>query len=175
MLEDMEGEMHVFKAKDEGYLKLLRGNAVPKTLTVKICAPVILLKNIGNGLFNGMRGKVHSISKENLPIIDFHGRMITVSPVRFDVFDAQQQKSLASRRQIPLMLAFALTVHRAQGQTIEKLEIDCYSFFAPGQMGVAVGRARDKTGLCIRNFNKKAANLKHPQCVYDFYDNVEQF
>jgi hypothetical protein len=67
------------------------------------------------------------------------------------------------------MLAFALTVHRAQGQTLSAVEIDCYSCFAPGQMGVAVGRAVSKDGLRIRNFSSEAAHLKHPQCVYDFY------
>ena len=49
-------------------------------------------------------------------------------------------KVLASRMQYPIMLAFAMTVHRAQGQTLQYVDIYCYSFFAAGQMGVAVGR-----------------------------------
>ncbi|CAG2255010.1 PIF1 [Mytilus edulis] len=39
-----------------------------------------------------------------------------------------------------------------------------------GQMGVAVGRVETKAGLRVRNFNRSAATLKHPSCVYDFYN-----
>ncbi|KAH3876733.1 hypothetical protein DPMN_000583 [Dreissena polymorpha] len=91
-------------------------------------------------------------------------------PEKFEVFDASQNKVLASRSQIPVILAFAMTVHRAQGQTIKNLEIDCASFFAPGQLGVAVGRAVCKQGLCIRNLNMTSAFLKHPKSVYEFYE-----
>ena len=62
-----------------------------------------------------------------------------------------------------------MTVHRAQGQTIDNIEVDCSSFFAPGQLGVAVGRAVCKNGLRIFNLNMEAAMMKHPDCVYDFY------
>ncbi|XP_052255849.1 uncharacterized protein LOC127861420 isoform X2 [Dreissena polymorpha] len=91
-------------------------------------------------------------------------------PEKFEVFDASQNKVLASRSQIPVILAFAMTVHRAQGQTIQNLEIDSASFFAPGQLGVAVGRAVCKQGLCIRNLNMTSAFLKHPKSVYEFYE-----
>lgn len=63
-----------------------------------------------------------------------------------------------------------MTVHRAQGQTIEHLEVDCSTFIAPGQLGVAICRAVSKNGLYIRNFNKDAAFLKHPSSVCDFYE-----
>ncbi|CAC5381156.1 PIF1 [Mytilus coruscus] len=63
-----------------------------------------------------------------------------------------------------------MTVHRAQGQTLQYVDVDCYSFFAAGQMGVAVGRVETKAGLRVRNFNRDAATLKHPSCVYDFYN-----
>lgn len=64
-----------------------------------------------------------------------------------------------------------MTVHRAQGQSLQFLEVDCYSFFSPGQMGVAVGRVMTIDGLRIINYNSiaKAAKLKHRSEVYDFY------
>ena len=117
-----------------------------------------------------MRGIVHKVEKGSPPIINFNGNLVKVTATRFDIFDTKQQKTLACREQIPLILAFALTVHRAQGQTLNFVEIDCYSFFAPGQMGVAVGRATNTDGLRIVNFNDKAANTKHPDVVYEFYD-----
>ena len=63
-----------------------------------------------------------------------------------------------------------MTVHRSQGQTLDNVEVDCASFFAPGQMGVAIGRAVCKNGLRVLNFNSVAANLKHSPLVYNFYE-----
>jgi hypothetical protein len=68
------------------------------------------------------------------------------------------------------MLSFALTVHRAQGQTLEYVHVDCASFFAAGQLGVSIGRVKTKAGLRVRNLNRYAANLKHLPCVYQCYD-----
>jgi hypothetical protein len=62
-----------------------------------------------------------------------------------------------------------MTVHRAQGQSIDFLEVDYFPYFAPGQMGVALGRTRTTDGLCVVNCKPTAARLKHPQEVYDFY------
>ena len=53
--------------------------------------------------------------------------------------------------------------------TLSKVEVDCYLFFAPGQLGVAVGRSVSNDGLRIVNYNSTAANLRHPDHVYDFY------
>ncbi|MES9881788.1 MAG: hypothetical protein ABW185_13000 [Sedimenticola sp.] len=148
---------------------------MPKTLMLKKGAKVILVRNLGSGLYNGIQGIVHRLAKDSPPVIDFGGKLVPLSTVRFDIFDKTQQKNIASRVQLPIILAFALTVHRAQGQTLQQVEIDCYSFFAPGQMGVAVGRATSTNGLRIVNFNRVAANRQHPAVVYNFYARPSQF
>ncbi|CAC5359816.1 PIF1 [Mytilus coruscus] len=122
------------------------------------------------GLFNGTRGMVDSLKKDSPPFININCKILTIPAYKFDVFDMQKNKVFASRMQYPIMLAFAMTVHRAQGQTLQYVDVDCYSFFAAGQMGVAVGRVETKAGLRVRNFNRGAATLKHPSCVYDFYN-----
>lgn len=58
-----------------------------------------------------------------------------------------------------------MTVHRAQEQALQYLDVDCYSFFAAGQMGVAIGRVQSNAGLRVHNFNKSAATLHRPSCV----------
>lgn len=134
-------------------------------------AKVILIKkNIADGLYNGMTGIVHHLEKDSPPIVNFNGNLVSVPMTKFDIFDTKQNKNLASRSQIPIILAFALTVHRAQGQTLKNVEVDCYSFFSPGQMGVAIGRAISMSGLRVLNFNQKAASTKHPEIVYNFYE-----
>lgn len=109
----------------------------------------------------------HHLEKGSAPIINFNGNTVTVTATTFDIYDTRQ-KNLASCTQVPLI--FALTVHRARGQTLHHVEIDCYSFFAPGQIEVAVGRAVSASGLQVLNFNSKAASTKHPDVVYEFYD-----
>ena len=123
-------------------------------------------------MFNGLRGKVYKLEKDKPPIIDFGGKIVTLERSKFEIYDSIQYKTLAIRTQYPVILAYAMTVHRAQGQTLEFVEVDCKSFFAPGQMGVAVGRAKRKAGLRILNFNEWAACLKHNNLVYEFYNKV---
>jgi len=108
---------------------LVHTNAA-KTLVLKKGCPVILIRNISEGLFNGARGIVHSLQKDSPPVININGKIITVPAYKFDVYDMQKNKVLASRIQYPIMLAFAMTVHRAQGQTLQYVDVDCYSFFA---------------------------------------------
>ena len=68
-----------------------------------------------------------------------------------------------------MKLGYATTVDKAQGRTITSLVVDCYNFWKPGQIGVAVGRCTNKDGLQIANYNVIASELKHPQVVQDFY------
>jgi len=76
---------------------LLRDSIVPKNLLLKKCAKVILVKNITQGLCNGMQGIVHYAAKDSISVINFNGKLIPLLPVRFDVYDVKQQKNLACR------------------------------------------------------------------------------
>ena len=144
-----------------------------KTLTLKVGAPVVLLKNLTNQLCNGTKGVVHSIDAED-PIIKFHGKLFKINKSAFEVFDTRQNKVRATRIQYPLKLGFCLTVHKAQGRTEPYLEVDCYNFFAPGQLGVAIGRAVSLENLRVRNYSPDCANIKHLPHVYDFYESCNQ-
>ncbi|XP_069103900.1 uncharacterized protein [Argopecten irradians] len=168
MLNSIDGNDKVYKSVDEGEVKLLMHSAAPKNLLLKVGAPVILIRNLEHNLFNGTRGVVTKLTEEG-PVISVAGKNVPVPLTKFEVYDKTKKVTLATRLQYPVKLAFALTVHRAQGQTIPYLEVDCFSFFSPGQMGVAIGRAVNKKGLRVVNYNSAAAHLKHPGEVYDFY------
>lgn len=126
-------------------------------------SPVILLKNIGKRLFNGTRGKVLNVSAAGPPIINFNGKLVTLKWERFEIFDKEQHKVVTCRVQYPSMLAFALT--------LSAVEVDCFSFFAAGQMGVAIERTMSTDDLCVRDFNMKVVQLNHSRCVFEFYHN----
>ena len=98
-------------------------------MTLKVGAPVILIRNISEGLYNGCIGQVSSISQDNI-VVNFDQRLVNMERCLFEIYDPTSEKVLASRQQFPLRLAYAMTVHRAQGQSIQYLDVDCYSFFA---------------------------------------------
>jgi ATP-dependent DNA helicase PIF1 len=76
----------------------------------------------------------------------------------------------AQRRQIPLILAWALSIHKAQGQTLERVKVDLRKVFENGQAYVALSRATTQEGLWVQNFNAKAV-MAHPK-VGEFYNSL---
>lgn len=76
----------------------------------------------------------------------------------------------AQRRQLPLILAWALSIHKAQGQTLERVTVDLRRAFENGQAYVALSRATCQEGLQVKNFNKKAV-MAHPR-VTEFYESL---
>lgn len=87
----------------------------------------------------------------------------------YPVFDITQNKVRAERKPFPIKLAY---VHKAQGQNLPNLIIDCAGFFAAGQLGVTLGRAVSKDGLQVRNYQSECAKKKHPPKVYQFYEKL---
>ncbi|EEY24105.1 DNA repair and recombination protein pif1 [Verticillium alfalfae VaMs.102] len=76
----------------------------------------------------------------------------------------------ACRRQIPLILAWALSIHKAQGQTLERVKVDLGKVFEKGQAYVALSRATRQQGLQVLRFEKHKV-MAHPRVV-NFYNNL---
>lgn len=76
----------------------------------------------------------------------------------------------AQRSQLPLILAWALSIHKAQGQTLERVKIDLKKIFEKGQAYVALSRATSQAGLEVLNFDKSKV-MAHPR-VAQFYDSL---
>jgi len=75
---------------------------------------------------------------------------------------------VAKRVQVPLILAWALSIHKAQGQTLERVKVDLGKVFEKGQAYVALSRATSQGGLCIHRFDAKKV-MVHPK-VTSFYE-----
>ncbi|WVR08357.1 hypothetical protein IAU60_005412 [Kwoniella sp. DSM 27419] len=95
------------------------------------------------------------------PVVEFvpsrfaagkHAKRVLVPPMTVDVLNAMGQ-SEATRHQIPLILAWALTIHKSQGQTLDRVKIDLGKIFVEGQTYVAISRAVSLDHLEIRNFS----------------------
>lgn len=82
-------------------------------------------------------------------------------------------KNIAKRVQLPLKVAYAMTIHKSQGMSLEGVVVNCDNCSRPGQIGVAVGRAKSIDGLRVRNFKSSMCKIKkHPSSVVDFYKNA---
>jgi ATP-dependent DNA helicase PIF1 len=76
----------------------------------------------------------------------------------------------AQRQQVPLILAWALSIHKAQGQTLQRVKVDLGRVFEKGQAYVALSRATSQEGLQVTRFEPRKV-MVHPRVV-DFYNNL---
>jgi ATP-dependent DNA helicase PIF1 len=85
--------------------------------------------------------------------------------------EAPNRDILARRMQVPLILAWALSIHKAQGQTIERVKVDLGRVFEKGQAYVALSRATTQAGLQVTRFDPRKV-MVHPR-VKEFYEGLK--
>jgi len=163
-LRELPGKMTTFKATTKGNKKLvdLLKNSVraEENLYLKIGAKVMFVKNnYEQNYINGTLGTLVGYSNEDFPIVQLtDGKKITVLPETWAVED-DMGKSLASFNQIPIRLAWAITVHKSQGMTLDYAQVDLSRTFEKGQGYVALSRLKDLKGLKLMGFNDIALQV----------------
>jgi ATP-dependent DNA helicase PIF1 len=133
-------------------------------LELCVGAQVMLLmnKDLEAGLANGSRGVVLGFSDNNIPIVQFmHGDPVAIEPHSW----VSSECEAIVRTQIPLRVAYAITIHKSQGATLDCALIDIGSnTFEYGQAYVALSRVRSLDGLYVFNLNP-AKIMAHPSVV----------
>ncbi|KXN81113.1 ATP-dependent DNA helicase PIF1 [Leucoagaricus sp. SymC.cos] len=90
------------------------------------------------------------------PVVKFtNGETLAITPADFTVNNGDGETMMASRLQLPLILAWALSVHKSQGQTLERVRVDLRRTFEKGQAYVALSRATNMEHLQVLNFSKE--------------------
>lgn len=144
----------------------------PECLTLKVGAKVMFVKNNPNlAVSNGTMGEVvdfASLSSDDsssqglvgvYPVIRLNsGRTVVAEPEEW-LMEDHDGEVLASYTQVPLCLAWAITVHKSQGMTLDAAEIDLSRTFEMGQGYVALSRLRSLDGLKLLGFNQKSLLL----------------
>ncbi len=145
----------------------------PEKLRLKKGARVMCVKNnFEEGYVNGTLGVVVSCGFGVDPVIhtastpDFpDGRRLTIELAEWTIED--DGKVLAEIVQYPLRLAWAITVHKSQGMSLDAVEVDLSKAFEPGMGYVALSRVRTLAGLSILGMNENAFHV-HPEVLeYD--------
>lgn len=138
---------------------LVKNCLSPETLTLKEDAMVMCTKNnFEAGYVNGTLARVIAFDAGGQPIIETtEGRKITVETTTWDVIE--EGKVRASIEQYPLRLAWAITVHKSQGMSLDAAEVDLSRAFVYGQGYVALSRVRSLSGLKVLGMHPNALQV----------------
>ena len=142
-----------------------------QVLELKVGCPVMLMRNMSERLVNGLQGTVKHLTFKSATV-NFPGikQTITVHAEKFTRYNPMLGRETATRIQLPLKLSYAMTIHKAQGVSLDFVEVDCSGIFSPGQLAVAVGRAKSTDGLTVRNFDPSIHVLPQPEELLHFVD-----
>lgn len=162
-------KLHVLSETEKVYLMsgvgkpnlidaLKRGCLVPERLVVKKGALVMFVKNNPiAGYINGTVGEVVDFEGGYPVVVTKNGERHVASPQTWSIEEGD--KVLASIEQVPLKLAWAVTIHKSQGMTLDKAVIDLSQAFVAGQGYVALSRIKTLDGLFLRGFNAMAVTV----------------
>ena len=172
-LSKIDASAKVFEMRSEGGKALVeslkRGCLSPETLTLKDGAAVMFTRNnFEHGYVNGTLGTVTGFAESGFPLVRLfnkgagEGAMIEASPEEWRIDD--RARTLAKIVQVPLRLAWAITVHKSQGMSLDSAVMDLSAAFEYGQGYVALSRVRSLRGLYLSGFNERALAV-HPQIL----------
>ncbi|XP_069169756.1 ATP-dependent DNA helicase PIF1 isoform X3 [Procambarus clarkii] len=177
-LNKLTGNGKVFQSIDsDPSLSSLLDSQTPviDKLILKVGTQVMLMKNldVGQGLVNGARGVVtgFKLGTEGNPVVRFLCGVTT--EIKHEKWTVRASGGVfLTRRQFPLKLAWAFSIHKSQGMTLDCVEMSLSRVFEAGQAYVALSRARNLKGLRVLDFNPTCVRA-HPD-VLKFYQGLRR-
>lgn len=172
MLKKLPGTSRRFQMRSDGdsykVKAMKRGLLVPEILELKPNAEVMFCaNNFKEGFVNGTRGRVTGFSDSGAPIVETNdGATVYVQEHTWRSY-TPYGREIASVSQYPLRLAWAVTVHKSQGLSLDAALVDLSQAFTPGMGYVALSRVRSLDGLYLTGLGDKALELDKDIAKFD--------
>jgi len=169
-LEKLHGQQREFQMDGQGRKPLVdslkKSCLAPEVLKLKVGAKVMFVKNnFEEGFVNGTLGKVVAFDKEGPVVQTIYGKTIHVKPTSWMIEEDGKPKATIS--QYPLRLAWAITVHKSQGMSLDAIEVDLSKSFERGMGYVALSRVRSLDGLTLLGLNEMAVQVRGEVLDFD--------
>lgn len=173
-LEKLDTQMYCFPASYSGQERfveqLKKHTPLPEELFIKVNALVMMRQNDPKQRWvNGSTGYVREISKSEITVELLNGRTVKVEPVTFSLLNAEGLP-VAGVTNFPITLAYAATIHKAQGMTLDKLMVNLSQLWEPGQAYVAISRVVDPKNLRVEDWSP--SSFKFDPIVQKFYETL---
>lgn len=165
---DSDSETYFMQTKGRPNLieSLKKSCLAPERLILKVGARVMCVKNnYEMGYVNGTLGKVVKLDEGSATIETIAGKRIILNPVSWSI--EEDGKTKAEIIQIPLRLAWAITIHKSQGMSLDAIEVDLSKSFEPGMGYVALSRVRTLGGLKLLGINDTALRVHDEVLEFD--------
>lgn len=163
-LAEIRHPLHAFpttySGKEKDIEAFRRNSPLSEVIQLKKGALVMLRQNDAEGRWvNGTTGIIRDISDESLSVELLSGRnegeTFAISKAEFTLLNADGA-AVVTARNFPVSLAWAMTVHKAQGTTLDRMRVDLRHIWEPGQAYVALSRAKRPDGLLIEGWSPSA-------------------
>ena len=174
---EMVKRRHFNREQIQKELLYLKANLrCDEIVRLKVGAQVMCIVNIdldnGQTLCNGSQGVITRLSDQGLPVVKFTSTLGSTfeTVMGYHIWPSENIPGIGVS-QLPLILAWALTIHKSQGATLDIAEIDAGSgIFACGQTYVALSRVKSLEGLYLTSFD--ASKIKVSRKVQEFYSSI---
>ncbi len=170
-LDKIGGDVTTYEMASRGkqqYVDLIKKTCLaPTLLQLKVGARVMCVKNnYEAGFVNGTSGVVISCKQNEDPVIrTATGKILSIAKASWRIEDEGNVK--AEIIQYPLRLAWAITVHKSQGMSLDAVEVDLSRSFEKGMGYVALSRVRTLAGLSLLGFNQMALQVNEEVLEFD--------
>lgn len=174
-LNELETELFTFEANITGTFPD-KHKPTDHTLKLKVGAQVMFVKNdssVYKRYYNGRIGKITNLEEDSIMVVFDDGSEVNVERDIWHnieyTYDSKQKKIIeeivGTFQQFPIRLAWAITVHKSQGLTFEKVIADLGRAFAPGQVYVALSRCTSFSGLVLKTQINRYAIKTDPKVI----------
>ena len=174
-LERLNGQQREYQMETKGRKplvdSLIKSCLAPENLKLKVGAKVMFVKNnFEEGYVNGTLGKIVAFDQDGPVVQIANGKNIHVKSASWMI--EEEGKPKATIGQYPLRLAWAITVHKSQGMSLDAIEVDLSKSFERGMGYVALSRVRSLDGLTLLGLNDIATQVRGE--VLDFDEQLKK-